>query len=215
MRKEKCLPVEKGGATCLMCNTAPVQEVSDRDATLLKTAKENQVKKTSKKKKKKEENKLSQKGCSPREISILSCAALSNFKMSKKRRIALSARSGLRDPRSPQQDTNIWSELLGRHRGYTYSARVLSRILGLFRNATIQKHNPSEMQCYQKAMQILFAAEKENSYITIKNRRGTPSFPIVEEKNILFLCGRKMAENTQMKNHPFTHTHKHLFSVLV
>ena len=65
----------------MMCNTAPVQEVSDRDATLLKTAKENQVKKTSKMKKKKEENKLTQKVCSPREISILSCAALSNFKM--------------------------------------------------------------------------------------------------------------------------------------
>ena len=53
MRKEKCLPVEKGGATCLMCNTAPVGKVSDRDATLLKTAKEKQVKKTSKMKKKK------------------------------------------------------------------------------------------------------------------------------------------------------------------
>ena len=48
MRKEKCLPVEEGGATCLMCNTAPVEEVSDRDATLLKTEKEKQVKKTSK-----------------------------------------------------------------------------------------------------------------------------------------------------------------------
>ena len=76
MRKEKCLPVEEGGATCLMCNTAPVGEVSDRDATLLKTAKEKQVKKTSKMKKKKEENKLSEKVCSPREVSILSCAAL-------------------------------------------------------------------------------------------------------------------------------------------
>ena len=121
------------------------------------------------------------------------CSPL-KFQNVKKRRIALSARSGLQDPRPPKQDTNIWSELLGRHRGYTYSARVLSRILGLFRNATFQKRNTSEMQCYQKAMQILFAAEKENSYNTIKNRRGTPSFPIVEEKNILFLCGRKMAE---------------------
>ena len=98
MRKEKCLPVEEGGATCLMCNTAPVGEVSDRDATLLKTAKEKQVKKTSKMKKKKEGNKLSEKVCSPREVSILSCAALSSFKMSKKRRIALSARSGLQAP---------------------------------------------------------------------------------------------------------------------
>ena len=53
MRQEECLPVEEGGATCLMCNTAPVEEVSARDAALLKTAKEKQVKKTSVMKKKK------------------------------------------------------------------------------------------------------------------------------------------------------------------
>ena len=40
LRKEKCLPVEEGGATCLMCNTAPVEEVSTQDAALLKTAKD-------------------------------------------------------------------------------------------------------------------------------------------------------------------------------
>ena len=40
----------------------------------------------------------------------------------------------------------------------------------------------------------MFAAERENSYNTIQNRKGTPSFPILEESNILFLCGRKMAE---------------------
>ena len=155
-------------------------------------------------KKKQEENKLSEKVCSPREISILSCAALSNFKMSKKRRIALSARSGLQDPRPPKQDTNIWSELLGRHRGYTYSARVLSRILGLFRNAIFQKSNISKMQCYQKILVCLFAAEKENSYNTIKNRRGTPSFPIVEEKIFSFCVAVKWQKNPQMKNHPST-----------
>ena len=111
MRKEKCLPVQEGGATCLMCNTAPAKEVSVQDAALLKTAKEKQVKKTSKMKKRKQENKLSEKVCSPREVSILSFAALSSFKMSKKRKIALSARSGLKDPRPPNQDTNIWSKL--------------------------------------------------------------------------------------------------------
>ena len=87
------------------------------------------------KKKKKEDSKLSEKVCSPREVSILSSAAISSFKMSKKRIIALSARSGLKDPCPPNQDTNIWSELLGRHRGYVYSARVLFKILGLFRAA--------------------------------------------------------------------------------
>ena len=125
-------------------------------------------------KKKQEENKLSEKVCSPREISILSFAALSNFKnLGRRRRGALSARSGLQDPRPPKQDTNIWSELLGRHRGYTYAARVLSRILKMVK-PLLHKRNPSDVQCYQKAMQILFAAEKENSYNTIKNRRGTP-----------------------------------------
>ena len=57
MRKEKCLPVEEGGATCLMCNTAPVEEVSTQDAALLKSAKEKHFKKTSVMKKKKEEEK--------------------------------------------------------------------------------------------------------------------------------------------------------------
>jgi hypothetical protein len=35
---------------------------------------------------------------------------------------------------------------------------------------------------------------KKNSYYTIQNRKGTPSFQIAEVSNILFLCGRKMAE---------------------
>ena len=47
MSKKKFLPVEEGGATCLMCNTAPVEEVSTEDAALLKTEKEKQFKKTS------------------------------------------------------------------------------------------------------------------------------------------------------------------------
>ena len=156
-------------------------------------------------KKKKEENKLSEKVFYPREISILSVAALSSFKMSKKRRIALSARSGLQDPRPPSKDTNIWSELLGRHRGYVYSARVLSKILGLFRNAgSINTSAIKSKGLYEKALWVLFAAEKENSYNTIKNRRGTPSFPIVEEKIFSFCVAVKWQKNPQMKNHPST-----------
>ena len=42
----------------------------------------------------------------------------------------------------------------------------------------------------------MFAEERSNGYQTIQNRRGTPSFPIEEVNNILFLCGRKMAEDT-------------------
>ena len=76
-----------------MCGTAPVEEASTQDAVLLKAAKEKQFKKTSLMRKKKEENKLKENVCSP-EVSILSSAALSSFKMSKKRRMALSARSG-------------------------------------------------------------------------------------------------------------------------
>ena len=114
MRKEKCLPVEEGGATCLMCGTAPVEEASAQDAVLLKAAKEKLFKKTSLMRKKKEENKLKENVCSP-QVLILSSAALSSFKMSKKRRIALSARSGLKDNRLARPDTNIWSGLVGRH----------------------------------------------------------------------------------------------------
>ena len=49
----------------MMCNTAPAQEVSDRDATLLKTAKENQVKKISKMKRKKKKTNVVKKCVHP------------------------------------------------------------------------------------------------------------------------------------------------------
>ena len=141
----------------------------------------------------------------PTVVLILNSPPLSSFKMSKKRRIALSARSGLTDNRPTKQDTNIWSGLVRRHRGYVYAARVLSKDLGLFRAAG--SINTASIQCkgpYQKGLWALFAAERENSYNTMQNRKGTPSFPIVEERNILFLCGRKMAEEPKIKNHPST-----------
>jgi hypothetical protein len=65
LRKEKCLPVEEGGATCLMCGTAPVEEASAQDAALLKAAKEKQLKKNSLMRKKKGETKLTENVFSP------------------------------------------------------------------------------------------------------------------------------------------------------
>ena len=56
-RKEKGLPLEESGATCLMCNTAPMEQASTRNVTLLKTAKEKQLKKILLKKKQKNKQK--------------------------------------------------------------------------------------------------------------------------------------------------------------
>ena len=39
-RKEKCLPPREGGATCLMCETAPLGQASSQDMKLLQAAKE-------------------------------------------------------------------------------------------------------------------------------------------------------------------------------
>jgi hypothetical protein len=46
-RKEKCLPPAEGGATCLMCDTAPLQQASPKDITLLNAAKEKHTTKPS------------------------------------------------------------------------------------------------------------------------------------------------------------------------
>ena len=85
-RKVKCLPLEEGGATCLMCNTAPIEQASTQDVKLLKAAKEKQHKKTLQKKKqenyeKEKETKLQENIGAQEEVSILSSAALSSFKM--------------------------------------------------------------------------------------------------------------------------------------
>ena len=45
-RKEKCLPPGEGGATCLMCKTAPLGQASSQDMIRLEAAKEKQLKKT-------------------------------------------------------------------------------------------------------------------------------------------------------------------------
>ena len=164
-RKEKCLPPGEGEATCLMCETAPLGQASTQDVKLLKAAKEKQLKKTFLKKKSEQETKLQGKVGAQEEVSILSSAALSTFKMSKERRYALSARSGLADKRSPPQDNNIWKTLIDSRRGCTYSAKILARILGLpRRNGSVSHSGPTSLSLYQKALWAIFAGERPNSY---------------------------------------------------
>ena len=170
-----------------MCGTAPLEEASGQDAKLLKAAKEKQVKKGPLKRK--SLNKLQENVC-------FSTTALSTFKVSKKRRITLSARCGLKDNRPANPDINIWRRVLVSRRGYVYAAQVLTKILGLFRAAgSTSQTGPAQCSgLYQKCLWALFAAERENSYQTIENRKGTHAFPIVEVNHILFLCGRTLAE---------------------
>ena len=91
----------------------------------------------------------------------------------------------------------MWKTLIDSRRGYTYSARVQARILDLLRkNSSVSHSGPASLSPYHKALWSIFAGEQSNSYQAIENRRGTPSFQIEEVNNILFLCGRKMAEDT-------------------
>ena len=64
----------------------------------------------------------------------------------------------------------------------------------MFRAASSRSTDgPAGAGLYQKAMWLLFSAERENSFITVENRRGTPAFPLVEVEKILFLSGRKLS----------------------
>ena len=103
-----------------MCET-PLGQASSQDIKLLKAAKEKHLKKPFLKKKPEEETQLQEKVGAQEEVSILSSAALSTYKMSKKRRYALSARSGLADKRPPPQNNSIWKTLIDSRQGFTYS----------------------------------------------------------------------------------------------
>ena len=62
-------------------------------------------------------------------------AALSTFKASKRKWMALSARFGIKDRRQRHEDSNRFKDLIASHRGYRFSARVLTRILRMYRAA--------------------------------------------------------------------------------
>ena len=179
-----------------MCGTAPLQEALSQDLKLLHAAKEKQKQNPVLRKKPEKQAKSQEKVESQTEVSVFSTAALSTFKMSRKRMSAISARSGIADKRPPQEDKNMWKTLLESHRGHTYSVRVLARIISLLRKRGSVSHSgPAGLSPHQKAMWTLFAAERVNSYHAFENRRGTPSFKIEEVSNILFLCGRKITED--------------------
>ena len=103
-----------------MCETAPLQQASPQDKKLLQAAKEKHNKKTFLKKKTEKQPNFQGKVGAQREVSVLSSAALSTFKVSKKRKYALSARSGLADKSLPPKDNNLWKTLIASRRGYTH-----------------------------------------------------------------------------------------------
>ena len=209
-RKEKCLPPAEGGASCLMCETEPLTQVSPQDLSLLQAAKEKHNRKRFLKKNKVNKADLHKKVSTQKEPFVLSSATLSSFKVSKRRRNALSARSGLTDKRPPPEDNNIWKTLISSRRGYTYSAKILARILTLLRKrGSISHTGPANLSPYQKALWALFAAERANSYRAIENRRGTPAFKVSEVSSILFLCGWKMADDPTSLQPPIHNQDKH------
>ena len=124
---------------------------------MLKTAKEKQMKKVPVKPKllTKTENNIS-----------FSAAALSTFKANRRRRVALTARAGIKDRRPAKPDRNIWKSLIVSRMGYIYSAKVLTRILRMFQTAGSRSHSGPK-PLYKKALWLLFSAERANSYETV------------------------------------------------
>ena len=82
-----------------------------------------------------------------------------------------------------------------RRQGYKFAARPLSRILRMVRAAGSRSTaGPQKANLYQKAIWLLWSSERENSFLTLENRRGTPAFPVLEVDGILFLSGRKLSD---------------------
>ena len=105
------------------------------------------------------------------ENTSFSAAVLSTFKASKRRRMALSARSGLKDNRPLPEDKNVFKNLLARHRGFSPAARVITRILKMYRDAGSHSiAGPQGAGLYQKALWLLWSNERENSFLTVEKR---------------------------------------------
>ena len=160
-RKEKCLPVK----SCLICGTAPLTSASEMDAKLLKTQKDKFKQKSPGQLLHKNFNKkkdFTAKVAEPQECnnkslagaivpSSFSAAALSTFKIGKRRRMALFARSGIKDQRPPPEYSNIWRQLIDSRQGYKFAARTLSRILRMVRAAGSRSTaGPKKANLYQK-----------------------------------------------------------------
>ena len=125
---------------------------------------------------------------------MLSAAAITGFKGggSRARRATKGARSGLKDHREQQPDTNIWKQLLEKRRGYLFAARVLARILDWRRRHQKQEvgGDGSTETTEQRAVKELFRGERENAFEAAGKRRAggsSSTFQIVEHEGIIML----------------------------
>ena len=190
------------GATCLRCDTAPIEQASTQDMKLLKAAKEKQLKKNLLQKKqenkqKEKETKLQENVGAQEEVSVLNSAALSCFKMPKKMRYALSQcqiRPGRQTPSSPGQqylETTPCQPprvcLLGRDPGPDPWPPEDKR--------QCQPHCTKQPFCLSKGTMNNISSRTVQQLPYYSEQTGTPSFQIEEVSNILFLCGRKMSED--------------------
>ena len=95
--------------------------------------------------------------------NCFSTAALSTFKKaSKRRRLAISGRSGIKDRWPRPEDSNRFKDLIASRRGYSFTARILRKILRMFRAAA----GPKGAGLYQKIIWLLWSSERENSILT-------------------------------------------------
>ena len=104
-RKEKSVPIK----TCLIYGTAPLSEASEMDAKLLTDAQE----KYSNKQKGPGKPTATTGVAEPNQDNVsFSTATLSTFKSSKRRIMALSAISGIKDRRPRPEDMNRFKDLI-------------------------------------------------------------------------------------------------------
>ena len=136
--------------------------------------------------------------------TVFLAAAIKSFKGggSRARRAIKGARSGLKDHRKQQPDTNVWKQLLEKRRGYLFAARVLARILDWRRRHLKQEADGdgSTETTEQWAVLELFRAERENAFEAASKRRAggsSSTFQIVEHEGIIMLQGRKYDPGTE------------------
>ena len=68
--------------------------------------------------------------------------------------------SGIPDHRTTKQDTNIWRKFLASRRGYIFLARVLHRIIRMFRSRG-SKSKRAYFSVWNKALMQLFSSERK------------------------------------------------------
>ena len=111
----------------------------------------------------------------------------SALKPHRRRRVAKSARSGLRPPRRRHLDSNPFKELLPRRWGYSRAARAIAMCIKWI-PARRQKDPPLD-----RALKSLFQGERDNSYrLAAEGRRGNNTFDLEEIEGIICVRGRDL-----------------------